>query len=154
MWLTRTPCFTDLSKLHIVGVDAARSDGHILPEVPPPPVGVHHNPQLEDQIDGEKREDGQVVALLGPHSDADPLQPCAQLYGAKDEDNNEELEAECGGPPPAEGEVEVEAGVVMFDGGHQGDLEEEEEVEEAEEQTAPVRDTGEEGGSGTEGLQL
>ena len=41
--------------------------------------------------------------------------------------------------------MEVEAGVVMTDGGHHGDLEEEEEDEEAEEQTAPVRDTGEQG---------
>ena len=153
--MATTPCCTGLSKLHnIVRVDAARSDGHILLEVPPPPVGVHHNPQLEDQIDGEKGEEGQVVALLGPHSDADPLQPSAQLYGAKDEADNEELEAECGDPPPVEGELEVEAGVVMADGGRHGDLEEEEEDEEAEEQTAPVRDTGEERGGGTEGLKL
>ena len=72
----------------------------------------------------------------------------------KDEADNEELEAECGDPPPVEGELEVEAGVVMVDGGHHGDLEEEEEDEEAEEQAAPVRDTGEQGGGGTQGLQL
>ena len=144
-----------LSKLHnTLRVDAARSDGHILPEVPPPPVGVHHNPQLEGQVDGEKGEDGQVVALLGPHSNADPLQPRAQLDGAKDEADNDELEAECGGPPPAEGEVEVEAGVVVADGGHHRDLEEEEEDEEAQEQAAPVRDAGEEVGGSTQGLQL
>ena len=126
------------SKLHsTLWVDSAGSDGHILLEVPPPPVGVHQNPQLEDQIDGEKGEEGQVVALLGPHSDTDPLHPSAQLYGAKDEADTEELEAECGDPPPVEGE-----------------LEEEEEDEEAEEQTAPVRDTGEERGGGTQGLQL
>ena len=102
--LITTPCFTGLSKLHnIFRVDAARSDGHIHLDVPPPPVGVHHNPQLEDQIDGEKGEEGQVVALLGPHSDADPLEPCAELDGAKDEADNEELEAECGDPPPLEG---------------------------------------------------
>ena len=99
-----TPCFTGLSKLHnTLRVDAAGSDNHILLEVPPPPVGVHHNPQLEDQIDGEKGEEGQVVALLGLHSDADPLHPCAQLDGAKDEDDNDELEAECRDPPPLEG---------------------------------------------------
>ena len=102
--LITTPCFTGLSKLHnIFRVDAARSDGHIHLDVPPPPVGVHHNPQLEDQIDGKKGEEGQVVGLLDLHSDADPLEPCAELDGAKDEADNEELEAECGDPPPLEG---------------------------------------------------
>ena len=76
--LITTPCFTRLSKLHnIVRVDAARSDGHILLEVPPPPVGVHHNAQLEDQIDGEKEEEGQIEGLLGLHRDADLLESCA-----------------------------------------------------------------------------
>ena len=117
-------------------------------------MGVHQNSKLKNQIDDKKREKGQVVPFLSLRTDTDLLESYAQLDGAKDESDNDEVEAECGDVPPVEGELEVEAGVVMADGGRHGDLEEEEEDEEAEEQAAPVRDTGEERGGGTEGLQL
>ena len=117
-------------------------------------MGVHQNSKLKDQIDDKKREEGQVVPFLSLRSDTDLLESYAQLDDVKDESDDDELEAECGDVPPAEGELEVEARLVMADGGRDGDLEEEEEDEEAEEQAAPVRDTGEERGGGTEGLQL
>ena len=117
-------------------------------------MGVHQNSKLKNQIDDKKREKGQVVPFLSPRSDTDLLESYAQLDDVKDESDDDELEAECGDVPPAEGELEVEARLVMADGGRHGDLEEEEEDEEAEEQAAPVRDTGEQGGGGTESLQL
>ena len=109
---------------------------------------------MKNQIDGNKREDSQVVLLLGLLISTDTLESCTVLDEAKGETDNDELEAEYGDPPPVEGEVEVEAGIVVTNGGHHRDLEEEKEDEEAEEQAAPVRDTGEEDGGGTQGLQL
>ena len=127
---------------------------YIFLQIPPTPVGVHQNSKLKDQIDDKKREEGRVVPFLSPRCDTDLLESYAQLDDGKDESDDDEVEAECGDVPPVEGELEVEAGIVMADGGRHGDLEEEEEDEEAEEQTAPVRDTGEEGGGSTQGLQL
>ena len=45
------------------------------------------------------------------------------LDATEDDRRGQELEAEGGEPPPVEGDVQVEAGVVVADGGHHGDLE-------------------------------
>ena len=72
-------------------------------------------------LDREGQPDDLVQDLL---RDADVPEPGGEVLDATEDDRRgQELEAEGGEPPPVQGDVQVEAGVVVADGGHHGDLE-------------------------------
>ena len=127
-----------IAKLHTTlrrhGVGVPAQGHHHPPQPPPAPVAVHHHPQLEHQVEDHQGEDEADDVLLGLLQHADSSKATKILYDSKKKQDQQKLEAEYRDPPPVEGEVEVEAGVVVVDGGHHRDLEEEECGEESDDE--------------------
>ena len=111
---------------HYVSAPARSHHRHQPPHPPPAPVAVHHHPQLQQQVQEHQGADEADDVPLGLLQHADSTNTTEILYESKNKQDQQKLEAEYRDPPPVEGEVEVEAGVVVVDGGHHGDLEEEE----------------------------
>ena len=126
---------------HYVSAPARSHHRHQPPHPPPAPVAVHHHPQLQQQVEEHQGADEADDVPLGLLQHADSTNTTEILYESKNKQDQQKLEAEYRDPPPVEGEVEVEAGVVVVDGGHHGDLEEEKGGEESDDEAPSDQET-------------